>query len=155
LPRLWAIRIDVVRRRPEWMNRRGICPSSLGCSGCPRKNALRFRVRSTVTRRAERDEIVERVTSSVARLNDVVNGQLRVRSAVPAPVAVSHPRLLAHGLPPALVQVGTVRGHGSTVAPPATGAASGVLNQRTPIDTSPFPQANGPCVRVELVGWRS
>jgi hypothetical protein len=111
LARLRPIRMEVVRRRPEWMNRGGISPRCAGCRSGPKKNSLRFRVRSTVTRRAERDEIVERVASSVARLDDVVNGQLRGCSAVPTAVAVSHARLLAHRLPPALVEVRTVRGH--------------------------------------------
>ena len=87
------------------MNRGGIFPRCAGCGGRPKKGGLRSRVGSTVTRRAERDEIVERVASSVARLDDVVNGQLRGCSAVPAAVAVSDARLLAHRLPPALVQV--------------------------------------------------
>jgi hypothetical protein len=111
LPRLRPIRIDVVQSRPEGMNHGGICPSCAGCDGRPRRNGFRFRVRSTVTGPAERDEIVECVASSIARLDDVVNGQLRGGSAVPGAVAVSHTRLFAHRLPPALVQVGTVRGH--------------------------------------------
>jgi hypothetical protein len=97
------------------------------CAGCGerlQKNGIRFRVSFPVTRGAKRDEIVERVASSVARLDDVVNGELRGRSAVPAAVAVPHAHLLAHRLAPALVQVGTVRGDGSTVAPRATWSAA-------------------------------
>jgi hypothetical protein len=113
LPTIW---IQVVRRRSEGVLNGGQFTRCAGCDAGGKKTGLRFRVRSTVTRRAQRDEILERVTSSVARLDDVVNGQPRGRSAVPAAVAVPHPHLLADRLPPALVQVGTVRGHRSTVA---------------------------------------